>query len=76
MNTTLKKGVMVDVLSGGSKGSSGVVLSVDRKACRVFVEGVNVGRRSPKKGQRLDSGKSWIEVEMPIHASNVRVKVG
>ena len=40
----IKSGDSVKVLSGGSRGKTGSVLSVDRKKDRVVIEGVNIER--------------------------------
>lgn len=68
----VKKGDTVKVLSGGSKGKEGTVLSVDRKTDRVFVEGVNIVKRHQKPGAANPQG-GIVEKEAGIHISNVMV---
>ena len=76
----VKKGDRVKVIAGKDKGKIGEILSVDPKAERVVVEGVNVVTRH-KPQQTNAAGKQTggiITSEAPIHASNVQlvVKVG
>lgn len=65
----IKKGDMVQVLTGDDKGVKGEILSVLRKDRKVVVKGVNVCTRHIKPSQTHTGG--IIKKEMPIHASNV-----
>jgi large subunit ribosomal protein L24 len=68
----VKKGDTVKVISGGSKGKQGPVMSVDRKSDRVKIEGVNMVKKHVKPGPANPQG--GIEsVEAGIHISNVMV---
>ena len=62
----------VIVISGKDKGKTGKVLRVDRKADKVFVEGLNMIKRHqrPTPG-RPNQQVGVIEREGPIHVSNV-----
>jgi large subunit ribosomal protein L24 len=64
----------VVVISGKDKGKTGRVLRVDRKADRVFVEGLNMIKRHqrPLPG-RPNMPVGVIEREGPIHVSNVAI---
>jgi len=64
----------VVVISGKDKGKTGRVLRVDRKADRVFVEGLNMIKRHqrPQPG-RPNMPVGVIEREGPIHVSNVAI---
>ena len=69
----IKKDDMVVVISGAEKGKSGKVLRVDRKADRVYVEGVNIQKKAIRRSQDKPQG-GIIDVEGPIHISNVMGK--
>jgi len=61
---------VVTVISGAHQGKGGKVLSVDREKGRVTVEGVNVRKRATRRSADNPQG-GIVEVECPIHASNV-----
>jgi large subunit ribosomal protein L24 len=66
----LKRGDVVQVISGKDKGTTGKVLSIDRYEEKVVVEGVNMVTKHVKPRQAGQEGK--IErFEAPIHYSNV-----
>ncbi len=63
---------MVVVVAGKDRGKKGKVRKVDHKKGRVVVEGVNlIKRHSKTKGKTRQAG--IIELDGPIHASNVMV---
>jgi large subunit ribosomal protein L24 len=66
----IKKGDTVEVICGDDKGTRGRVLSVDPKAGKVVVEGVNRVYKHVKRSQRAMQG-GRLSKEMPIEASNV-----
>lgn len=66
----VKKGDMVEVLSGNDKGKRGRILTVYPAKERVLIEGINVRVKHQKPNQNYPKG-GRIEKEMPIHASNV-----
>jgi large subunit ribosomal protein L24 len=68
----IRKGDRVKVIRGNHKDQEGTVLSVDPKANRVVVQGVNVRKRHRKPSQANPEG-GIIAFEAPIHASNVMV---
>lgn len=70
MKTKLKKDDQVIVIAGKDKGKSGRVLRINRDTNRVLVEGVNVVKKAQKRRSQNDGG-GIIEIESPIHASNV-----
>ena len=65
----------VKVISGKDRGRTGKVLRVDPTRGRVVVEGVNVQKRHQRPtgltGQAQQAGV--IEVEGPVHVSNVQL---
>lgn len=71
----IKKGDTVKVISGGSRGKEGVVLSVDRSKDRVTVEGVNLVKKHKKPGVANPQG-GIVTTEAGIHISNVMLVDG
>jgi large subunit ribosomal protein L24 len=63
---------VVEVISGDHKGQQGRVLKVDRAKNRVTVEKVRLVKRHRKQIQGQATG-GIVEIEAPIHISNVRV---
>lgn len=67
----LKTGDKVVVIAGKDKGKEGTITKTLKDLNKVVVEGVNVAKKHVKpNGQQAGS---IVEVEMPIHASNVMV---
>lgn len=66
----IKKDDMVVAIAGADKGKSGKVLRVDRKAGRVYVEGLNVQKKTIRRSQEKPQG-GIMDVEGPIAISNV-----
>ena len=66
----IKKGDMVEVIAGDSRGVRGKVLSVDPGRGRIVVEGINRVHKHVKPSQRYPQG-GRVQVEQPIHISNV-----
>lgn len=66
----IKRDDQVKVIAGKDKGKTGRVLRVDRDRGRVLVEGVNMARKAVRKRRQEDRG-GIIDIEMPIHISNV-----
>jgi large subunit ribosomal protein L24 len=67
----VKKGDMVEVISGNDKGKTGEVVLSMPKAGRIIVQGVNLRWRHKKPTQQNPKGER-VEVESPIHHSNVK----
>jgi len=65
----LKVGDKVRVIAGSSKGKEGKIIKTLRDENRVIVEGANIVKKH-KKGNGQETG-GILEVEAPIHASNV-----
>ena len=68
----IKSGDTVKVISGGSRGKEGTVISVDRSKDRVVVEGVNIVTKHVKPNASNPQG-GVVKVEAGIHISNVMV---
>lgn len=69
MAAKLRKGDKVIVLAGKDKGKEGTITSVDPKAGKAVVEGVNVAIRHTKQSQSDQGGR--IPKAMPIELSNL-----
>ena len=65
----LKVGDKVVVIAGSSKGKEGKITKTLKSENRVVVEGVNIVKKH-KKGNGQETG-GILEVEAPIHVSNV-----
>ncbi len=68
----IKVGDNVRVITGSNKGKEGKVLKVLRNENKVVVDGVNVVKKHVKPNRTNESG-GILEVEAPIHISNVKV---
>lgn len=64
------KGDTVQVMRGDDKGKTGEVIRVYPKTGRLTVKGVNVVKKH-RKARRAEEQSGIIELEAPIHASNV-----
>ncbi|GAA4904770.1 50S ribosomal protein L24 [Tessaracoccus lubricantis] len=74
----VKKGDRVKVLSGKDKGVIAEVIAVDPANERVTVQGVNLVKKHRRESQTATGRKiegGIINVEAPIHASNVQLVV-
>jgi large subunit ribosomal protein L24 len=66
----VRKGDMVEIISGDHKGQQGRVLRVVTKKNTVVVEGVNMVYRHVRPSRQNPSG-GRLQKEAPIHISNV-----
>ena len=66
----IKKGDTVKVIAGSYKGTEGEVISVDAKAGKVTVRGVNMAKKHLKPGRQSQEG-GIVNQENPIDISNV-----
>ena len=69
MAAKLKKGDKVVVLSGKDKGKEGTIASVDPKAGKAVVDGINIAIRHTKQSQQSQGGR--VPQAMPIQLSNI-----
>ena len=69
MAAKLKKGDKVVVLAGKDKGKQGTISSVDPKAGKAVVEGLNMAIRHTRQSQTSQGGR--IPKAMPIDLSNL-----
>ena len=67
----IKKGDIVYVNAGDSKGQQGKVLSIDVENERAIVEGVNMVSKHTKPNSKSPQG-GIVKKEAPIHISNLQ----
>lgn len=68
MTQWIKKGDKVKILAGNDRGRTGVILRCLED--RVVVQGMNIRKKHVKRRAEVQT-PSIIEMEMPIHISNV-----
>ena|SRR5579871_3087705 len=68
MSKWIRKGDKVVVISGNEKGKSGEVIA--RTEDRVVIQGINIRKKHAKRRQKAP-GAEILEMEMPLHISNV-----
>jgi len=68
MSKWIRKGDQVKVIAGNDRGKVGEVLA--REEDRVLVKGVNIRKKHMKRTER-SQGARIVEMEIPIHVSNV-----
>ncbi|WP_299649515.1 50S ribosomal protein L24 [uncultured Jannaschia sp.] len=71
MAAKLRKGDKVRVLAGKDQGREGEIVSVDPKAGKAVVDGVNMAIRHTRQSQNSQGGR--IPKAMPIDLSNLAV---
>jgi large subunit ribosomal protein L24 len=69
MAAKLKKGDKVVVLAGKDKGKEGTIASVDPKAGKAVVEGINMAIRHTRQSQESQGGR--LPKALPIDLSNL-----
>ncbi|RYG58952.1 MAG: 50S ribosomal protein L24 [Alphaproteobacteria bacterium] len=76
LQSKLKKGDEVIVISGKSKGQSGKITKVVTETNRVYVEGVNLVKKflSARKAMMTQREPGQIDVETSIAVSNLMLK--
>ena len=71
MAAKLRKGDKVIVLAGKDKGKQGEIVSVDPKAGKAIVDGVNVAIRHQRQTQTSQGGR--MPKALPIDLSNIAI---
>ncbi len=74
MAAKLKKGDKVVVIAGKDKGREGEISSVDPKAGKAVVDGVNIAVRHQKQTQTDQGGRQ--PIAMPVQLSNLALLDG
>ena len=69
----LRKGDLVEVLTGKDRKKRGKILEVDRSTGRVIVQGVQMIKRHTRPNPQLNIKGGIAEREGSLHASNVMV---
>ncbi|MEH6673722.1 MULTISPECIES: 50S ribosomal protein L24 [unclassified Sulfitobacter] len=69
MAAKLRKGDKVIVLAGKDKGKTGSISSVDPKANKAIVDGINMAIRATRQSQTSQGGR--IPKAMPVDLSNL-----
>jgi large subunit ribosomal protein L24 len=67
----IKKGDMVEIITGDDKGKKAEVLKVIPKTSQVIVAGCKIAKKAIKPDEKNPDG-GFVNKEMPIHISNVR----
>ncbi len=68
----VKKGDMVQIITGNDKGKKGRVVEVKTDSLRAIVEGINIVSRHTKPNAQNQNG-GIIKKEAPVHISNLMV---
>ena len=68
----VKVGDQVTIIAGKDKGNSGRIIKTLKKDNKVVVEGINIIKKHVKPNRMNEVG-SIVEVEAPIHVSNVKL---
>ena len=69
----LRKGDLVEVLTGKDRKKRGKILEVDRSTGRVIVQGVQMIKRHTRPNPQRNNRGGIAEREGSVHASNVMV---
>lgn len=75
MSLNIRKGDLVQVISGKDRGVTGKVIEVYPESDRIIVEGVNRIKKHTRVGQNARGAKTGgiVTMEAPIHVSNVMI---
>ncbi len=68
----VKKGDMVQVITGNDKGKKGRIIEIVSESNRAMVEGINIVSRHTKPNAQNQNG-GIIKKEAPVHISNLKV---
>jgi large subunit ribosomal protein L24 len=73
----IKKGDLVQVITGKDKGKQGKVIAAYPREDRVLVEGVNRVKKHTKAGPTAGGSQAGgiVTTEAPVHVSNVQLVV-
>ena len=74
MAAKLRKGDDVIVLAGKDKGKKGKISSIDPKAGKAIVDGINIAIRHTKQSQTSQGGRT--PQAMPVQLSNLAIVDG
>jgi large subunit ribosomal protein L24 len=71
MSLRIRKGDLVQVISGSDRGKKGRVLALNAQGDRVRVEGIRLQKKHLKPGRQGNQAGGIVEREGFIHISNV-----
>jgi large subunit ribosomal protein L24 len=71
MKITIRKGDLVEVVTGEDKGRQGKVLRIDKEKGRVLVEGINMVKRHERSKGKANKPGGIIEKPAFVDRSNV-----
>jgi len=69
MSKWIRKDDKVVVITGNDKGKVGKVLG--RRGDKILIQGINIRKKHIKKNQKSQGMNNIIDIETPIHISNV-----
>lgn len=72
MKLKIKKGDIVQVITGNDRGKTGRVMEVYPKKMKILVEGVNIKKKHTRPTQNNPKG-GILDKEVPLHYSNVMI---
>jgi len=72
MKVHVKKGDLVQIITGKDSGKKGKILNVDPQKGRVIVEGLNIVKRHMRPS-RVNPQGGITEIEAPLDSSNVMI---
>ncbi len=67
----VKKGDIVQIISGKDKGKTGKILKAFPSKDRVLIEGINIYKKHIKPRSEQEKGQT-VMVPRPLHVSNVK----
>lgn len=67
----IQKGETVQIITGKSKGKIGKIKKIISKKYKIIIENINIKKKHLRPKKEGETGKI-IEIEMPIHISNVK----
>nr|YP_009298084.1 ribosomal protein L24 [Plocamium cartilagineum]AOM68022.1 ribosomal protein L24 [Plocamium cartilagineum] len=67
----IKKGETVKIITGKSKGAIGKIKKIISKKNKIIIENINLAKKHLRPKKEGENGKI-IEIEVPIHVSNVK----
>lgn len=70
MNKWIKKGDKVVIIAGNDKGRTGDVIR--KQGDRILVQGINIRKKCVKRKKKAP-GAGIIDIECPVHISNVQL---
>jgi large subunit ribosomal protein L24 len=69
----IRKGDLVKIISGKSRGKTGKVISIDNKKNKVLVEKINVVKKHNRQTNDPNNPGGIKEIEKPVDISNVQL---